>query len=91
MNVVEARETSFIIDAKNENDLHDGLGEFNLTDFEKNCDWTTTEYEPPEIHKVEELKRKKIKPLTNTVKNQRLQKKFNKIIDSFNKMEVDNE
>ena len=50
MNVVEARETSFIIEADNENDIHDGLSELSYNYFERNCDWVTTEYEIGRAH-----------------------------------------
>lgn len=90
MNYVEAKQTSFIIEAKNEDDLHDGLGEFDGDFFEENCDWTTSDYEPPIVEDVERLSNKKTKPFTGTVKNRKIQKEFNKTIKLFEKMDKEN-
>lgn len=85
MNYVEAKNTSFVIEAENEDDIHDGLGELDFTFFEKNCQWTTTEYEPPIIESVEETK--KGLGFCDASKNKKIQNRFNKIIKDFNQAE----
>lgn len=78
MNYVEAKSTSFVIQAENEDDVHDGLAELDFTFFEKNCQWTTTGYEPPIVESVEETK--KGLGFCDAPKNKKIQNKFNKII-----------
>lgn len=91
MNVVEARETTFIIEADNENDVHDGLGELDYNYFERNCDWVSVDYEPPIIDNVKKINRDQTKGFTSLAKNQKIQKKFVGIINSFNKAEKNDE
>lgn len=91
MNVVEAKETTFIIEADNIDDVHDGLGELDYNYFEKNCDWISVEYEPPLIENVKQINRDQTKGLTGLMKNKRIQKRFSSIIDNFNKMEANDE
>jgi len=85
MNYVEAKNTSFVIQANNEDDVHDALGELDFTFFEKNCNWTTTEYEPPVIEDVEETKNGL--GFCDASKNKKIQTKFDKIVAKFNKLE----
>lgn len=85
MNVVEARETSFIIEADNEDDIHDGLSELDYNYFERNCDWVTTEYESPAIDTVKNVTNlSQTKGFTSVEKNRKIQKKFSNIIKGFN-------
>jgi len=78
MNYAEAKSTSFIIQAENEDDVHDGLAELDFTFFEKNCQWTTTGYEPPIVQSVEATK--KGLGFCDSSKNKKIQNRFNKII-----------
>lgn len=87
MNVVEAKETTFIIEADNESDVYDGLGELDYNYFEKNCDWVSVEYEPPIIDNVKKINAGQTKGFTSTEKNQRIQKKFTNIIKEFSNNE----
>lgn len=91
MNVVEARETTFIIETDNIDDVRDGLGELDYNYFEKNCDWVSVEYEPPIIENVKQINADQTKGFTGIMKNKRIQNRFNKIIDSFNKAEANDE
>lgn len=85
MNYVEAKSTSFVIEAENESDVNDGLGELDSDFFEKNCQWTTTDYEPPVIENVEQTK--KGLGFCDASKNKKIQNKFNKIIKQFDQVE----
>ena len=83
MNVVEAKETTFIIEADNEDDVHDGLGEFSDSYFERNCDWITVDYEPPIIEKVMKIavpKDWQSMGKTRGSKNKRIQDRFSHTI-----------
>lgn len=90
MNYVEAKRASFIIDAKNEDDVYEALGEID-TDFFENHDnikWVTSDYEPPIIDSVEVLSNKNKNNVSCTIKQQKqIQKKFDGVIDYFNSME----
>lgn len=87
MNIVESKGTSFILEAESESDVHDALGELDYTFFEKNCDWTTTDYEPPVVDNVQIVKPAQKIGFTKEGKNKKIQKRFDKIVDSFNKVE----
>ena len=87
MNVVEAKTTSFVIQANNESDVFDGLSELESDYFEKNCQWITLEYEPPTIESVEVTK--KGLGFCDSNKNKRIQSKFNKIIKEFDRLEAE--
>jgi len=91
MNLVEAKTTTFIIEADNEDEIHDALGELDYTYFEKNCRWLTSEYEPPIIEDIRLVKDKSEKPICTKKQQDKIQKQFNKIMVNFTKMEADNE
>jgi len=57
MNVVEAKRTSFVIQADNEDDVYDAVGEIDNDFFEnhENVKWVCSDYEPPIIDGVEPL------------------------------------
>jgi hypothetical protein len=84
MNVVEAKETTFIIEADDEDDVYDGLGELDYNYFEKNCDWVSVEYEPPIIDDVKDVTNlDQTKGFTILDKNKKIQKRFTNIIKGF--------
>lgn len=90
MNVVEAKRTSFCITADSEDDVYEAIGELDLDFFENNANvkWVCSDYEPPIIDSVEPLTAKNKKHISCTVKQQKtIQKKFDSIIESFNKTE----
>lgn len=94
MNYVEAKRTSFIIDAKNEDDVYEAIGEIDNDFFENhdNVKWVCSDYEPPIIDCVEPLGDKNKKHISCTIKQQKeIQKRFDSVIDTFNKMEADSE
>lgn len=93
MNLVEAKETTFVVEAKSSDDVHDALGELDYNYFETNCEWVTVDYEPPiyalcksmSIENVEVTK--KGLGVCDAKKNKKIQAKFNKIVESFDKTE----
>ena len=94
MNYVESKRTSFVVEAKNEDDLYEGLGEIDVDFFENhdNVKWVCSDYEPPIIDDVMNLKQSNKDTSTCTVKQQKaIQREFDKVIDSFNQLETNNE
>ena len=92
MNYVEAKRTSFVVEAQNEDDVYEALGEIDNDFFEnhENVKWVCSDYEPPIIDGVETLSKKNEKMITCTVKQQKaIQQEFDKVIDYFNKAEAD--
>ena len=94
MNYVEAKRASFVIEAENESDVYEGLGEVDHDFFEnhENLKWVCSDYEPPIIDGVEPLSKKNQKNVSCTVKQQKqIQQEFDKVIDRFNQMEANDE
>lgn len=90
MNYVEAKRTSFVVDAANEDDIYEAIGEIDNDFFEnhENIKWVCSDYEPPIIDGVEPLNNKNKNLISCTVKQQKqIQKKFDKVIDFFNQSE----
>ncbi len=88
MNMVEIQRASFVLEAKNEEDVHDALSELDYTYFLNNLKWETSDFEPPLIDSVERVKgRKNVSVTTTKVQTAKIQKKFNTIIEEFNRME----
>lgn len=93
MNYVEAKRTSFVIEAKNEDDVYEAVGEIDNDFFEnhENVKWVCSDYEPPIIDGVEPLNNKNKNMISCTVKQQKaIQKQFDSVIDYFTKTEADN-
>lgn len=91
MNYVEAKRTSFIIQANNEDDVYEALGEIDNDFFEnhENVKWLCSDYEPPIIDGVEPLTKKNEKSICCTVKQQNaIQQQFDKVIEFFNQSET---
>ena len=94
MNYVEAKRASFVIDAKNEDDVYEALGEIDNDFFEnhENIKWVCSDYEPPIIDGVEPLNNKNKNNISCTIKQQKqIQKEFDKVIDFFNQSEANDE
>lgn len=94
MNYVEAKRASFVIDAKNEDDVYEAMGEIGLDFLEnhENVKWVCSDYEPPIIDGIEPLNSKNKNKISCTVKQQKaIQKEFDKVIDFFNKAEAESE
>ena len=88
MNMVEIKRANFVLEAKNEEDVHDALSELDYNYFLKNLKWETTDFEPPLIDSVEKVKGRKNICVTSTkTQTSKIQKKFNTIIEEFNRME----
>ena len=90
MNYVEAKRTSFVIEADNEDDVYEAIGEIDNDFFEnhENVKWVCSDYEPPIIDGVELLNKKNEQSVCCTVKQQKtIQKEFDKVIQFFNQAE----
>lgn len=90
MNYVEAKRASFVIDAKNEDDVYEAVGEIDMDFLEnhENVKWVCSDYEPPIIDGVEPLNSKNKNIISCTEKQQKqIQKEFDKVIDFFNQSE----
>lgn len=90
MNYVEAKRASFVVEAKDIDDVYDGLGEIDNDFFEnhENLKWVCSDYEPPIIDGVDKLTSKDKNQISCTLKQQKqIQKEFDKVIDSFNQQE----
>ena len=58
MNYVEAKRAEFVVEAKDEDMLHDLIGELDMDMLERLPDfWYTSSYEPPIIDKYEKVKK----------------------------------
>lgn len=93
MNYVEAKRTSFVIEAKNEDDVYEAISEIDIDFFENhdNIKWVCSDYEPPVIDCVEPLTKKNKDYISCTAKQQKqIQKEFDRVIDYFNQTESDN-
>lgn len=82
MNVVEAKTTSFIIETDSEDDIHDAFGEenFEYPFFDENCKWVTSEFEPPIVDNIKEIKGNIPHIICTKTQNNKIQKLFNKTI-----------
>lgn len=94
MNYVEAKRASFVIEADNQDDVYEGLGEIDHDFFEnhENLKWVCSDYEPPIIDGVEPLNNKNKNQISCTVKQQKvIQKEFDKVIEFFNTTEANDD
>lgn len=91
MNFVESKSTNFVLEANDEDDIRDALGELDYSFFEKHCKWLTSGYEPPIIDNIEEVKDKiSNKTICTKEQTKKIQRKFNKIMVSFTKLYGEN-
>lgn len=74
MNYVEAKRASFVVEAKNEDDLHDLIGELDLDFLEENAGFQTCDYEPPVIDEYKKVS-----------KNRAVNKTIQKAMDEVSK------
>lgn len=87
MNFMEAKSTNFVIEAENEDDIHDALGELEYTFFEKNCRWLTSDFEAPAIDNVKLVEGKlPNKTICSKEQTKKIQSRFNKIMINFTKL-----
>lgn len=94
MNYVEAKRASFVVEADNEDDVYEGLGEIDHDFFEnhENLKWVCSDYEPPIIDGIELLNAKNKNQISCTVKQQKvIQKEFDRVIEFFNTTEANDE
>ena len=84
MNYVEAKSTNFVIEAESESDIHDVFGEenFEYPFFDENCKWVTSQFEPPVIDDITEIKVNIPFPyiICTKTQNNKIQKLFNRTI-----------
>lgn len=74
MNVVEARSAKFIIEAEDEDSVHEGISNIDMDILEKDIKWHTSNYEPPIIDDVQTIP----KNSKDYSINKKIQKEFNK-------------
>ena len=55
MNYVEAKRASFVVEAKDPDELHDLIGELDLDFLEQNAGFQTCDYEPPIIDEYKKV------------------------------------
>lgn len=55
MNYVEAKTATFVVEAKDPDDLHELIGELDLDFLEENAGFATSDYEPPIIDEYEKV------------------------------------
>ena len=94
MNYVEAKRTSFVIYAKDEDDVYEAIGEIDNDFFEnhENVKWVCSDYEPPIIDGVEPLNNKNKNRVSCSAKQQKaIQKQFDSVIEYFNQAEANND
>lgn len=94
MNYVEAKRTSFIIDANNEDDVYEAIGEIDTDFFEnhENVKWVCSDYEPPIIDDIKPLNNKNKNSVSCSEKQQKaIQKQFDSVIEYFNQAETNND
>lgn len=88
MNMVEIQRASFVLEAKNEEDVRDALSELDYSYFLNNLKWKTSDFEPPLVDAIDIVKgRKNISVTSTKAQTAKIQKKFNTIIEEFNRME----
>lgn len=88
MNIVEAKTTSFVIETENEDDIHDAFGEenFEYPFFDENCKWVTSEFEPPVVDNIKEIKGNTPYIICTKTQNNKIQKVFNKTIKQLDEV-----
>lgn len=72
MNYVEAKRAKFVVEAKDEDELHDLIGELDLDFLEENAGFKTCDYEPPVIDEYKKVNK-------NTPVNQTIQKAIDEV------------
>lgn len=55
MNLVEAKQAEFVVEAKDPDELHELLGEVDMDYLEENAGFYTCAYEPPVIEDFEKV------------------------------------
>ena len=55
MNYVTAHRASFVVEAKDPDELHDLIGELDLDFLEENAGFKVSDYEPPVIDEYEKV------------------------------------
>jgi hypothetical protein len=55
MNLVEAKQAEFVVEARDPDELHELLGEVDMDFLEENAGFVTTDYEPPIIEEYEKV------------------------------------
>jgi len=55
MNLVEAKQAEFVVEAKDPDELHELIGEIDMDFIEENAGFYTTDYEPPIIEDFEKV------------------------------------
>lgn len=76
MNYVESKVATFVVEAKDEDELHDLIGELDLDFLEENAGFRTCDYEPPIIDEYKRVNK-------HTPVNQTIQKAMNDVLKAW--------
>ena len=76
MNYVEAKTATFVVEAKDPDELHDLIGELDLDLVEDVLAWNTSAYEPPIIDSFEKVNK-------DTPVHPVIQKEMNEVLKAW--------
>lgn len=76
MNYVTAHRAEFVVEAKDEDELHDLIGELDLDFVEENAGFYVSDYEPPVIDEYEKVHR-------DTPVNETIQKAMDEVLNAW--------
>lgn len=79
MNLVEAKQAEFVVEAKDPDELHELIGEIDLDYLEENAGFYTCDYEPPVIEEYEKVNR-------DTPVHQKIQTEMKKVKAYFDSL-----
>lgn len=76
MNEVIAKGAEFVVEAKDEDELHDLLGEIDSDILEEAVEWVCTHYEPPIIEEFQKVNK-------DTPVHPKIQKLMNEVLNAW--------
>lgn len=76
MNYVEAKRAKFVVEAKDEDELHDLIGELDLDFLESNAGFSTSDYEPPVIDEYKKVHK-------DTPVNETIQRAMDEVLSAW--------
>lgn len=76
MNYVTAHRATFVVEAKDEDELHDLIGELDLDFLESNAGFSVCDYEPPVIDEYKKVNK-------NTPVNETIQRAMDEVLNAW--------
>ena len=76
MNYVTAHRAEFVVEAKDEDELHDLIGELDLDFVENNAGFRVSDYEPPVIDEYEKVHK-------DTPVNETIQRAMDEVLSAW--------